>query len=35
MRVQPYGELIDGELAEIPRFAPSGEKLPGPIVVRR
>jgi hypothetical protein len=35
MRVQPYGELVDGQLAEIPRFAPSGEKVPGPLIVRR
>jgi hypothetical protein len=35
MRVQPIGELIDGELADIPRFAPSGDKVPGPVTIRR
>jgi hypothetical protein len=35
MRVRPIGELVNGELAEIPRFAPSGEKVPGPILIRR
>jgi hypothetical protein len=35
MRVQPIGELIDGKLEEIPRFSPSQEKVPGPIIVRR
>ena len=35
MRVQPFGELVSGELAEIPRFSPSGDKVPGPILLRR
>jgi tartrate-resistant acid phosphatase type 5 len=35
MHVQPFGELVNGELGEIPRFAPSGDKVPGPLVVRR
>jgi hypothetical protein len=34
MRVQPFGELVSGELAEIPRFSPAGERVPGPIVIR-
>jgi hypothetical protein len=35
MRVQPFGELENGELVELPRFSPSLEKMAGPIVVRR
>ena len=35
MRVRPFGELVDGELAELPRFLPPGEKAAGPIVIAR
>jgi hypothetical protein len=35
MRVRPFGELVDGELAELPRFLPSGEKATGPIIIAR
>jgi hypothetical protein len=35
MRVRPFGELVDGELAELPRFLPSGEKAAGPIIIKR
>ena len=35
MRVRPFGELVDGELAELPRFLPSGEKAAGPIIIGR
>jgi tartrate-resistant acid phosphatase type 5 len=35
MRVQPIGELVDGGLAEIPRFSRTGERVPGSVVIRR
>jgi hypothetical protein len=35
MQVRPFGELVNGELAEIPRFLPSGEKVAGPIMIGR
>jgi tartrate-resistant acid phosphatase type 5 len=35
MHVRAIGELIDGELADIPRFSPSAEKVPGPLSIRR
>jgi hypothetical protein len=35
MRVQPMGELVDGELRELPRFSPAGTPLDAPIVLAR
>ena len=35
MRVRPFGELVDGELAELARFLPSGEKATDPIIIAR
>jgi hypothetical protein len=35
MRVQPIGELSDGELRELPRFSPAGTRLDTPIVLTR
>jgi tartrate-resistant acid phosphatase type 5 len=35
MSVRAIGELVDGELRDLPRFTPAGELVSGPIVVRR
>jgi tartrate-resistant acid phosphatase type 5 len=35
MRVRPYGELVNGELREIERYAPDGGLVNEPIVIRR
>jgi hypothetical protein len=35
MEVRVIGELVDGELRDLPRFAPDGTRLSGPIVVTR
>lgn len=35
MHVRVIGELVDGELRDLPRFAPDGELVPSPIVISR
>ena len=35
MTVRAIGELVEGELRDLPRFTPSGEPVVGPIVVSR
>jgi hypothetical protein len=35
MRVRPFGELVNGELREIVRYAPDGAIVDDPIVIRR
>jgi hypothetical protein len=35
LEVRVIGELVDGELRDLPRFAPDGTRLTGPIVVQR
>jgi hypothetical protein len=35
MVITPIGELVDGEIAEIPRFSPGLEKVTGPLVIRK
>jgi hypothetical protein len=35
MVVRPIGEMVEGELAEIPRFSPALEKVSGPLIVHR
>ena len=35
MRIEPIGELIDGEPQRLPRFSPAGERLSSEIVITR
>jgi hypothetical protein len=35
MRVRPIGELIDGEIRELPRFSPAGTSVTSDIVITR
>jgi tartrate-resistant acid phosphatase type 5 len=35
MSVRAIGELVDGELKDLPRFTPAGEPIAGPIVIAR
>jgi hypothetical protein len=33
MEIRPFGELVDGALADLPRVTPGGEPVSGPIVI--
>ncbi len=35
MDVRAIGELVDGELKDLPRFTPAGEPVAGPMVISR
>jgi hypothetical protein len=35
MRVQPIGELVEGEIRELPLFSPAGTLVTGEIVIAR
>ena len=35
MEIRPIGELVDGKLADLPRYTPAGEPVTGPIVINR